>query len=221
MRRVNPLYIFIGLNILIFLFGDWIVGEESARELAGRIDGFVGRLGWIGYVGIVVVYAVSAFFFVPILIALNVVSGALFGPIIGTGVSLVGITLGAVASMWSVRYVFTGMQAQIDKRPYAQNVLRQIGQHGAIVVLMVRLAFIVPYLLQNIALALAPIRVHRVALLTAIGALPGAAVYSFLGAGLMRSAEVEELAFYLAIPLVVLLAVFGVMKYLNAKYQVL
>lgn len=221
MRRLNPLYIFIALNILIFLFGDWIVGEDSARELAARVDGFVSRLGWIGYVGIVVIYAVSAFFFVPVLIALNVISGALFGPLIGTSVSLVGITLGAVMSMWSVRYVFTGMQAQIDRRPFARNVLHQIGQHGAIVVLMVRLAFIVPYLLQNIALALAPIRTHRVALLTAVGALPGAAVYAFLGAGLMRSAEVEQLAFYLAIPLVVLLAVFGIMRYLNAKYRVL
>lgn len=221
MRRINPLYIFIVLNIVIFLFGDWIVGEDSARELAARVDGFVDRLGWIGYVGVVMTFGVCAFFFVPVLIALNVISGALFGPVTGTIVSIAGITLGAIASMCSVRYVFTGMQAQVDKRPYAQNVLKQIGQHGAIVVLMVRLAFIVPYLLQNIALALAPIRAYRLVLLTAIGALPGAAVYSFLGAGLMRSAEVDELAFYLAIPLVLLLVVFAVMKYLNAKYEVL
>lgn len=221
MRRINPLYIFIILNIAIFVFGDWVVGEGSAREVAARVDGLVDRLGWLAYVGIIAIYTAAAFLFVPILIALNVVSGALFGPMIGTAVSIIGITLGAIASIYSVRHVFTGMQAQIDKRPYAQNVLRQIGRHGAIVVLMVRLAFIVPYLLQNIALALAPIATHRVALLTAVGALPGAAVYSFLGAGLVRSAEVDELAFYLAIPLVLLVAVFGVMKYLNAKYEVL
>lgn len=221
MTRINPLYIFIALNIVIFLFGDWVVGEDSAREVAARVDGFVEHLGWAGYAGVVVAFVLSGFFFVPVLIALNVVSGALFGPLAGTAVSVVGITLGAVASMLSVRYVFTGMQAQIDKRPYARNVLRQIGRHGAIVVLMVRLAFIVPYLLQNIALALAPIGAPRLVLLTAVGSLPGAAVYSFLGAGLMRSAEVEELAFYLAVPLVLLLAVFGAVKYLNAKYRVL
>lgn len=218
MTRINPLYIFVALNIVIFLFGDWIVGEESMRGVAARVDDSVERLGWVGYAGVVAVYVLSAFFFVPVLIALNVVSGALFGPLAGTAVSIVAITLGAVASVLSVRYVFTGMQAQIDKRPYLRNVLRRIGQHGAIAVLMVRLAFVVPYLLQNIALALAPIGLPRMALLTFVGALPGAAAYSFLGAGLMRSAELDELAYYLAIPLV-LLIVFGVLEYLNAKHR--
>jgi uncharacterized membrane protein YdjX (TVP38/TMEM64 family) len=155
---------------------------------------------------------------VPLLIPLNILCGAVYGAPVGTAVSLAGITLGCYASTISVRHVFTGMQRSVDDRQVAQKLLRQIERHGAVVVIIVRLAFIVPYLLQNIVLAVTKIGMHRLALLTAIGALPAAAIYSFLGAGMMQSRSVGELALYLAVPLVLLILISYLLKSLNRKY---
>jgi uncharacterized membrane protein YdjX (TVP38/TMEM64 family) len=103
------------------------------------------------------------------------------------------------------------------RRPPRSRAADQVGRHGAVVVIAVRLAFIVPYLLQNIVLAVTSLGVYRLTLLTAVGALPGAAIYSFLGAGLMQADSARELTLYLAVPLVLLVVVGFALKYMNAR----
>lgn len=219
MKKLNPIYLLIAFNVLFFLF-EGVFGSSAAwRAFSVHAETLVSDLGVIGYLGVVAAYCVCAFFFIPLLIPLNVAAGALYGPYIGTAVSLTGITAGCLASTLSVRYVFKGMQGSIEKRPSAQKILEQIGTHGGIAVLMLRLAFVVPYLWQNLILALAPVDSRRLVLLTAIGSLPGAVIYSFLGAGLMRRGDVSLLGLYLAVPLLLLVVVSIVLKYLNAKYQ--
>jgi uncharacterized membrane protein YdjX (TVP38/TMEM64 family) len=219
MKKLNPVYLLIAFNLLYFAFGHWFGSAPAWQAFSHRAEAFVAGLGFLGYVGVVGAYFVCAFFFIPLLIPLNVASGALYGPYLGTAVSLAGITAGCLASTVSVRYVFTGMQGSIEKHPSARKVLDRIGAHGDAAVLMLRLAFVVPYLWQNIILALAPLDSRRLAVLTAIGSLPGAAIYCFLGAGLMRPGDAGALAVYLAVAVVLLGLIWLALKYLNAKYQ--
>jgi uncharacterized membrane protein YdjX (TVP38/TMEM64 family) len=216
-RKINPIYLFIAFSIVVFSLRDVILPEHVTAAIGDGFEATLASLGVYGYVGVTVIYTLCSFFFIPLLIPLNIVCGALYGPYVGTLVAIVGITLGCIASTISVRYVFKGMQHGIEQRPTAQKILRQIARHGSLMVIAVRLAFIVPYLLQNIVLAVTSIGIYRLTLLTAVGALPGAAIYSFLGAGLVRSESADQFALYMAIPLALLLVISLLVRYLNRK----
>ena len=75
------------------------------------------------------------------------------------------------------------------------------------------------YLLQNIVLAVTSLSVYRLTLLTAIGSLPAAAIYAFLGAGLVQSESATELTLYLTVPLVLLVVITLVLRRLNSRYD--
>jgi uncharacterized membrane protein YdjX (TVP38/TMEM64 family) len=218
LKKINPIWLLIGFNVLLFVFRDWILPAGATARFGDSMEALLASLGAVGYLGIVGIYSVCSFFFIPLLIPLNILCGAIYGPYAGTAVSIVGITLGCYASTLSVRHVFTGMQRAIDRRPSAQKILAQFARHGAIVVIVVRLAFIVPYMIQNIVLAATTINIYRLVWLTAIGSLPGAAIYSFLGAGLVQSESANEFAIYLAVPLLLLGVISLLLRHFNKRY---
>jgi len=216
MNRINPIYLLIAFNIAVFLFRDVLLPEDVLAQTSAAFEAALTGLGVFGYASIVGLYALCAFFFIPLLIPLNILCGALYGAYVGTAVSLAGITLGCVASTVSVRYVFRGMERIVAQRPSAQRVLRQAARHGTLTIIAVRLAFVIPYLFQNIVLAMTPIGMPRLVLLTALGSVPSAAIYSFLGAGLVQSESLGQLALYLAVPLALLLVIALLVKRLNS-----
>ena len=217
MKRINPIYILIALNIVLILFRDVILPEETTAAFAVGVEATLLRLGPLGYGGIVVTYILCGFFFVPLLIPLNILGGALYGAWTGTAIALVGITLGTIASVISVRHIFTGMQSSIDKRPSLKRLVAGADRHSNLVILMVRFSVIVPYLLQNIALAATNISAVRITLVTAISAIPGAAIYSFLGAGLVEAEQASELLLYVLVPVLLMLALTGAMAHFRAR----
>jgi uncharacterized membrane protein YdjX (TVP38/TMEM64 family) len=54
-------------------------------------------------------------------------------------------------------------------------------------------------------------------LVTAVSAIPGAAIYSFLGAGLVRAEQVDQMLLYLSVPVVLMLVLSGAMAYFNSR----
>ena len=218
-KRINPIYLLIALNVVLVVFRDVLLPEATAAAIAETVEVTVLSLGVFGYVGLVLVYIVCGFFFVPLLIPLNILGGALYGAYIGTALALAGITLGCVASTVSVRYVFTGMQGVVDRRPGVQKLIARADNHRNLAIVMVRLAVFVPYLFQNIALAITNSSATRIALVTVFAALPGAAIYSFLGAGLVQAEDVTELLMYVAVPGAMLFAISGAMAWFGKKYH--
>jgi uncharacterized membrane protein YdjX (TVP38/TMEM64 family) len=203
LKGLWPLLFVTALSVGFHLFGGALLGGRLGAFTQG-VEHFVTGLGFAGYGIIVAAYALCSFFFIPLLIPLNIASGALYGPYVGTAVAVASITAGSAASAVSVRHVFTGMHEFVEKRPGAEKILRHVGSGSGPVVLLLRLAFIVPYLWQNVALALAPIPIKRLVALTALGSVPGAAVYSLLGAGLVKPGDLHSLALYAGIPLLLL-----------------
>lgn len=206
MKRINPIYLLIALNIVLILFREVILPESTTAAIAVGVETTLTRLGPFGYGGIVAAYVVCGFFFVPLLIPLNILGGALYGAWGGTAVALVGITLGTVASVASVRHLFTGMQRSIDERPALRRLIASADRHSNLVILMVRFSVIVPYLVQNIALAATSASTVRITLITAVSAIPGAAIYSLLGAGLVQADQASELVTYVLLPVLLMLA---------------
>jgi uncharacterized membrane protein YdjX (TVP38/TMEM64 family) len=220
MNRINPIYVLIALNILLFVFRDLLISEEMSAALATNVEAAMIGLGIFGYAGIVLGSVLCAFFFVPLLIPLNILGGALYGAYDGTIVAIIGVTLGTIASTVSARHVFTGMHQSIDKRPMFKRLLKRADNHPNMTILLMRFAFVVPYLVQNIALAATKISITRIALVTAVSAIPGAAIYSFLGAGLVRAEQVDQMLLYLSVPMVLMLVLSGAMAYFNSRDSV-
>ncbi len=217
LKGLGPIVVVIALSVGFHFVGDALFGDRI-DAIAAELEALVASLGFLGYVVIVAAYAFCSFFFVPLLIPLNIASGALYGPYVGTAVALASISAGAAASAISVRHVFTGMQRLVKDRAGAERIREQVGAYGSTVVVVVRLAFIVPYLWQNIMLALSPIALDRLVILTAIGALPGAAVYALLGAGLVAQESVTQLTIYLGLAIVLFAAIALGVKYLRSRY---
>jgi len=218
-KRINPIYLLIVLNIVLIGFRDLLLPEETTAAIASAVEAMLLALGVFGYLSIVLGYVLCSFFFVPLLIPLNILGGALYGATAGTLVAVAGITLGCIASTLSVRHVFTGMQLSLDKRPRLQRLLAHADQHPNLVIVIMRFTVLIPYLWQNIALAVTKSSVTRLALVTLISGIPGAAIYSFLGAGLVHADQVNELLIYLALPVLLLAVVSGGLVYIRKKYD--
>jgi uncharacterized membrane protein YdjX (TVP38/TMEM64 family) len=71
---------------------------------------------------------------------------------------------------------------------------------------------------QNIALSATRSSAIRVTLITTVSAIPGAAIYSFLGAGLVQAEDVTELMLYVSVPVLLMLAITGAMFYFRSRY---
>jgi uncharacterized membrane protein YdjX (TVP38/TMEM64 family) len=216
-RRINPIYLLIALNVILILLRDVLLPEELTASIATNVEAALVRLGPWGYAIIIAAYVVCGFFLVPLLIPFNILGGALYGAWIGTAIALAGITLATIASIASVRHVFTGMQSSIESRPSLRRLIAAADRHRNLTVLMVRFSVIAPYLLQNIALAATSISTKRITLITAVSAIPGAAIYSLLGAGLVKADDVRELLLYVAVPMLLMLMLTGAIAWLRDK----
>lgn len=218
MRKVNPVLLLIIFSILIFLVRKYFFPDYSDAMVVSTLEGFLATIGPYSYLYMLTAFIVCGFFFIPILMPMCLLCGAFYGPLTGAIIALVGITLSCVASTISVRRVFRGMGGVVMNNPEYKNMLNKLTQHGIVVVLLVRIAFVVPYMLQNILLALTNISIGRLALLTLIGAIPGALSYSFLGAGLVSLGNTDLYGLMVMIPVVVLYLVNGVANHLRKKH---
>jgi uncharacterized membrane protein YdjX (TVP38/TMEM64 family) len=203
-KRINPIYLLIVLNVLLILFRDLLLSEETITAIGDGVESALVALGPFGYAGLALAFALCGFFFIPLMIPLGILAGALYGAWGGTAVSLIGIVLSTATSTVAVRHVFTGMQPSIEKRPKLKRLIAGADRHINLVIVTVRFAVVVPPLFQNLALALTGASLTRLMLVTSLASLPGAAIYSFLGAGLVKAERVTDLTLYLAVPVLLM-----------------
>lgn len=203
-KKINPVLLLVVLSVLVFLIRKFLFPDYSDAALISHFERLLSILGVLSIVYLLLLYFICSFFFIPILIPLNIVCGALFGPFLGSVVSLAGILLSCIGSTISVRYVFKGMANLASRQKEVKKFLGQIDRYGFVAAILVRLTFFVPYLLQNIILALTAIRLNELLLLTFFGAIPGVISYSFIGAGLVSFDDVGTYGTYLLVPAIFL-----------------
>ena len=216
-NRINPVLLLIIFSVLVFLVRKYFFPEYSDEMVISALEGFLTTLGALSYLYMLLAFVICSFFYIPILMPLCLLCGAFFGPVTGAIMALAGITLGGIATTISVRRVFRGMGNVVMNNDEYKKMLVNLTRHGVLVVLLVRLAFVVPYMLQNILLALTNISTGRLALLTLVGAIPGAMSYSFLGAGLVSLGNTDLYGLMVMIPVVVLYLVNAITNLLRKK----
>lgn len=160
-----------------------LLSLETLRTHRAALTGWVaGNLVWAA-LGFVLAYTAAVAFSVPGAVILTLSGGFLFGALLGTLLSVVGATCGAVLVFLFARAIFG--EAALDKfgdrgRKLAEGIRRNAWSY----LLVLRLVPLFPFFLVNLVPAFVGVRLPVYALTTFFGILPGTAVFSLSGAGL-------------------------------------
>lgn len=119
---------------------------------------------------------------------LTIAGGAIFGFPVGFLLNWLGATLGATGAYWLARALgLDAVRRLVGSR--AGGLEQFAGAHGFTTVLRLRLIPVVPFNLLNFAAGLAGVPFRDYLLGTAIGLVPGTAVYTWFADALIGGAE--------------------------------
>lgn len=164
------------LAIIAFAVFETRVGLPSGIDVRGYFAG----LGWTALPAFVVFYATATLLPLPKAVC-TIAGGAIFGFWVGLAVVLVGAIAGSIGAFagarWLGRDSVRGLTANRVRR-----LDQQIGQRGFVTVLVARLVPIVPFTTINYVFGLTAVTLRPYVGGTAIGIVPGTAVYVAVGA---------------------------------------
>jgi len=199
---------------VIFIIGVSVFvwqSDVSAQGLLEDIRNLHDKNPWLASISFMGVYAVASLIFLPAS-PFTVSSGVLFGPWLGTFLSVVGATLGASLAFVLARSLGEPFVRSILKhklqRVYEFN--QKLAQNGFFTVLILRLVPIIPFNALNFALGVTRVKFRDYVLATALGIIPGAFVFALGG---------DSLAQFDIINLGVAIMLFGGLTWLTYKLK--
>lgn len=152
MTEIRPAkFVYIALALTLFSSTAFFF-----HKYAPQIISFVEQLGWLAPVLFIIIYCLATILFVPTMV-ITLAGGALFGPILGTLLNLLGATWGAACSFLITRY-FSENWLSKNKNGNVMKFVRGVEQKGWISVAVLRLFPIVPFNLVNYGLGMTGIR---------------------------------------------------------------
>ncbi|HWK96722.1 MAG TPA: TVP38/TMEM64 family protein [Pseudolabrys sp.] len=156
---------------MVWLF--WGVTTVSALQTR------VASLGHWAPAGFILLYAISTVAGLPGGI-LDVVGGAVFGPVYGSLINLAGGTLGAAGAFLLARYVAADW---VRRRagPRVQKVMTSVEEDGWRFVAFVRLVPVIPYTIVNYMLGLTRIPFWHYVIATVVFMAPSTVAYTYIG----------------------------------------
>lgn len=183
--RWVPAVLLIGATVALYASGlatDISFDNIQANEVRLRAE--VAAAPVASLMVFIALYAVATAAFVPVGLVLMLAGGFLFGPLIGTGATIVGSTLGAIIAYVAARFAAGDrIRAMLNKGRW-RGLVAGFERAPFRYLLTLRLVPLSPFGLVNVAAgcARAPFRPYVAA--TAVGAIPYSFIYSYLGAGL-------------------------------------
>jgi uncharacterized membrane protein YdjX (TVP38/TMEM64 family) len=156
---------------------------DALAEHRAALSGFVERNAALAAAAYVGVYVAATAFSLPGALVLTVSGGFLFGPVLGTALTVVAATTGATLVFLFARTIF-GDGAMERLGPQAARIAEGIRRDAASYLLVLRLVPLFPFFLVNLVPALVGVRLPVFVLTTLFGIIPGSATYSLAGAGL-------------------------------------
>ena len=183
LRRFLPLFAIVAAFAAI-----WWSGVLDALSWAGLARNQALLAGWVGahpllagasYMGI---YATATALSLPQGALLTITSGLLFGALIGTCLTVVGATVGAVLLFLAARSALGEAIARRGGAPM-EKLRDALRRDGFSYLLAIRMLPLFPFWLVNLAASVCGMRLGSFALATLIGIIPGTFVFSSVGAG--------------------------------------
>jgi uncharacterized membrane protein YdjX (TVP38/TMEM64 family) len=184
--RHLPLVLILGAAVVgLFAFRDVLTFDALARHREALLAFRDAHYLWAS-LGFVAAYAVIVALSLPGATIATLAGGFLFGMFPGTLYNVLAASLGAAAVFLAAR---AGLGADVADKIAARGGAVARLQEGLranqwSVLLMMRLVPVVPFFLANLIPAFAGIRFAPFVVTTAIGIVPGALVFTSVGAGL-------------------------------------
>ena len=182
--RFAPLVLIAGGLVLCWMMG-WhrYVSIAWLADSRDMLRAYVDANYLVSALMFVVFYVVVTALSFPAASMLTIFAGFLFGWLPGAGLAIVGATSGASILFLAARTAFGGFLRD-RAGGLAARFSKGFEKDAFAYLLVLRLAPFVPFFLVNIAPALCGVRPKVFVAATAIGILPGALAYSWLGQGL-------------------------------------
>jgi uncharacterized membrane protein YdjX (TVP38/TMEM64 family) len=153
---------------------------DAPALLRAALDWITGLGPW-GPIAFVVVYAAAAVLLLPAFL-LTLGAGAVFGVARGFIAVWLGATLGAVAAFLIGRYLARGWVARrIEGNARFTAIDDAVAREGWKIVGLTRMSPAFPYGLLNYAFSVTRVTVRDFVLATAVGMMPGIALYVYIG----------------------------------------
>jgi uncharacterized membrane protein YdjX (TVP38/TMEM64 family) len=164
--------------------GQWL-SLESLNENRAALIAFAERHFVAALALAFMIYAAVIALSLPGALVMSLASGLVFGRWVGTALAVVGATVGATLVFIAARYLFAeAAQRRLGAR--GRRIAAGFAKHAWSYMLFLRLVPLFPFVLVNLAAALAPIRLSTYVVATAVGIVPGTFVYVNLGRALGR-----------------------------------
>ena len=182
-RALGRLLLFVALLVGASLIGRSLgLLEYASAERLGEVVRTVRELRWAAPL-FVLVYAVVAALGLPGT-PLTLAGGAIFGVAAGTGLNWLGATLGATGAYLIARGLGRdAVRSLLGERANKLDALTSDGAFASLVRL--RLIPVVPFNALNFGAGLAGVRPGPYVLSTALGIIPGTAVYTYFADALI------------------------------------
>lgn len=182
---------FVALLLAAAAAGVWLLPvAEWTTSLAERAR----DTGTTGVILFFVAYVVSTVAFLPGAI-LTLAAGFAYGPVWGLALASPASVVGATCAFVLGRTVLRGWaERRVGESRRAQAIDAAVEREGLKLVLLLRLSPVFPFNVLNYALSLTKISLGRYVLGSAVGMLPGTALYVYLGSLAPAAAELSSAA---------------------------
>jgi len=189
--RATPAWRFVPITLVaavaaagLVLFGDRLNFAALADNRAALIA-FRDAHYAVAVLAFVAAYAGLVAFSLPGATVATLTGGFLFGLFPGVLFNVGAATAGATAIFLAARLGFGDRLARrMGAGPRGRRIAAALKENELSVLFLIRLVPVVPFFLANLLPALAGVSLARFVLTTFFGIMPGAAVYTWLGAGL-------------------------------------
>jgi uncharacterized membrane protein YdjX (TVP38/TMEM64 family) len=142
---------------------------------------WVEKLGPLGVVVFVAIYAVATVLFVPGSL-LTIAAGLVFGLLIGTLAASAGSIIGASGAFLIGRYFARSrIEAKAKRDEKFRAIDKAIGREGWKIVALLRLSPLIPFNASNYFYGITAVQFWAYVLASWIGMLPGTVLYVYLG----------------------------------------
>ncbi len=187
----------------LLILGAGAAALAGGPSPTGLEDAFAGA-GAPGAVAFIALYAVLTVALVPGS-ALTIAAGAIYGPAVGTLVSVTGALGGATAAFALARRTARASLEQVQGER-AAHIQQRLREHGLLSIIALRLVPLVPFNVLNYIAGASALRARDYVVGTAVGIVPGAIAFATLGGSVH---DPGSPAFVIAAALVVVLTLSG------------
>ena len=184
LARFAPIVLVAGLAALVFATGlHRYLSLDALKQNYGALADFVRERYLVAVLAFVGAYVLATAASLPGATFLSLAGGLMFGAVPGTGLIVVGATIGAIILFMAAR---SALGASLLERagPTVKKMEEGFRENAFSYLLILRLVPLFPFFLVNIAPAAFKVKLRDFTLATFIGIIPGAFAFASAGAGL-------------------------------------